>query len=48
MTVYAATDDPSFVYFGLQYKDYDGSLLFENPDARGELVGYISRADMKL
>lgn len=47
MDVYAADADAPGVYLDMLSADYDGALVYEAPDERAGLVGYVSRAELR-
>lgn len=48
LEVYRTTDDAAFVYLDLYYEDYDAALVYDDPDAREGLQGYVSRVGMEI
>jgi hypothetical protein len=48
MDVFAATADAPGVYLDMLYADYDGALVYDDPDALAGLAGYVSRAELRV
>jgi hypothetical protein len=46
MDVYNADADSAFVYLDLLYEDYDASLVYESPEKRENLNGFVARASL--
>lgn len=48
LKIYSAEDDSGYVYLDLYYEDYDAALVYEDPNQREGLCGYVSRATMEI
>jgi hypothetical protein len=48
MDVYPTDTDAPGVYLDMLYADYDGALVYDDPDARAGLAGYVSRAELRV